>query len=359
MNKNQPYYIHTTTIHQKRINTMIYYLFPRASISVNKNTVKVVNTSSTTETPYLSFSLRKYMEEINHKIENMESWTDQISNHHRAIEVISKIKHVSFIFYELIELYHLMNLGWDKYTKMTSLHIGKDANTTIKMCQFIRKQEQTEDEYCTVYPSNYSPTILHYFYQAKYNSIDLVIYSACDTRDEYQNCIDLLKQLCIGLGAQKKNSTCIIKYGDTFSQLSLHILYFLSHFFEKMFFIKPYVSDLSKGDKFIVCKHFIYDGLTDKMNETIIDLFHKVSEEPSMRIEQIIQHTIPLFVSSKLEEINSIFGQSRLEHIQHLLTHQQNWHSEKANTERLQKSKEWCLKYNVPYNNLDSLSTNF
>ena len=368
MNKSQPYYIkntNTSMSQQKRINTMIYYLFPRFSIFIAPASFSTIQKTqqmspqqmspqlenrvvATIEvTSQLSFSLSKYMEEVVHSISSMDNWSIQVSNPYHKVTQISKIKHVSFIFYELIEVYHIMNLCWDKYMKLSSLHLGKDANTTIKLCQYIRKHDQAHDENYSVYSENYSVNLLDYYYREKRNTMDVIIMDA-SSEFEYQNAIELIMQLCIGLCSQKHKGTCIIKYGETFSWLSLDILALVSHFYEKTFFLKPSICDLTSGEKYLVCKNFTYDGLSTKMYETLRMLYLSI-EHTKIRIERLLHISIPLFISSKLEEINSIFGQSRLEHIQHLLTHSEKWYSDKTVQDQYHKSKEWCLKYNIPF----------
>lgn len=359
MYRSQPYYInqnhHGVGTNQKRINTMIYYLFPRACIQVNPQNVSIQYPSITrskekgNQIPIqeigVSFSLRKYMEEINHVTENLKSWNYQVSHPYSYIVEVSKIKHVSFIFYELLELYHLLNLSWDKSTKMRTLHIGHEANTSIHFCQYIRKHEQNKDENYSVYPVNYTSTTIDYYFQEKKHTMDLVICGASRFSTEYENAVELLTQICLAIISQRRKGTCIIKYGDTFSLLSLDIVALISHFYEKTYFLKPSVCNLSTGEKYIVCKNYLYDDLSEKKYTTLKTLFCSSITKNNLKVERIIHDTIPLFISSKLEEINSIFGQSRLEHIQYLLTHRENWNTEKMKQDGMQKSKEWCAKY--------------
>ena len=80
MNKNQPYYVKSNIhpLQQKRINTMIYYLFPRYNMAIlspnlfmfnDHEEETLYNTGNSIITrPVLSFSLSKYMEEVNHKL---------------------------------------------------------------------------------------------------------------------------------------------------------------------------------------------------------------------------------------------------------------------------------------------------
>ena len=57
-------------------------------------------------------------------------------------------------------------------------------------------------------------------------------------------------------------------------------------------------------------------------------------------LSRIINIDIPLFITSKMEEINSIFGQPRLEYIQQLLSQ-----SEIKEDQSDYKCQEWIQKY--------------
>lgn len=356
MNKNQPFYIRQqsssiTGPTPKRINTMIYYLFPRANIQINQQ-LYCVSISNLIINNYqiISNSLYKYIEEIKDKINYIPNWNTICSNPYHYLNTISTIKHVSFIFYELIEIYHLMRLNWTKNTIIHTIHFGKYANSSMKMCQYIRNNYQTIDQYECIYPPNYSITALDYYYKEKKNSIDILF---CDASgdNEYQNAIELLKQLCIGFCAQKYKGMSIIKYGDSFSILSLDVITFLSHFYEKTYFIKPSVCDLSNSDKYIVCKYFVYNGLTERMYQNIRALYLNITRKSmNMKVERIFNHVIPIYFSSRLEEINSIFGQSRLEYIQYFLTHIDKSSLEnKSIDNQIKLCSEWCMRYNIPF----------
>jgi len=358
MNKNQPYYIrqslssYSAGASQKRINTMIYYLFPRANIQINQQLYCICISNLIINNNYqiISNSLYKYIEEIKDTIHNTPYWNAICKNPYLYINTISTIKHVSFIFYELIEIYHLMRLNWIKNSAINTIHFGKFANSTMKMCQYIRKNYQTVDQYDCVYPPNYSIASLDYYYREKKNSIDILF---CDASgdNEYQNAIELLKQLCIGFCAQKYKGMSIIKYGDSFSILSLDVITFLSHFYDKTYFIKPSVCDLASSDKYIVCKCFMYNGLTDRMYQNIRALYLNITRNNlNMKVERIFNHTIPIYFSSRLEEINSIFGQSRLEYIQYFLTHIDKLNADQKTIENnIKLCTEWCIKYNIPF----------
>ena len=71
--------------------------------------------------------------------------------------------------------------------------------------------------------------------------------------------------------------------------------------------------------------------------------------DPSL--EHILQPNIPMFLWARLEEINSIFGQPRLEQMNHLLNayveqgmYGSEWNME---TKDMSKCREWCEKHGL------------
>lgn len=347
---------------QKRINTMIYYLFPRSGVQINQqlycvcsSNMSILSSSYQTQNPIISNSLCKYIHEINTIMKTNPLWKTHPRYPYMHLDKISTIKHVSFIFFELIELHNLMRLNLFKYSVIHTIHFGNCANSSMKMCEYIRSKTNTNnhtiDQHECVYPINYSIGALDCYYKDKKNSMDFVFHDASG-ENEYQNAVELLKQLCIGLCAQKYKGCCIVKYGDSFTTLSLDVITFLSHFYEKTYFIKPSVCDLSSSDKYIVCKYFVYNGLSERMYQSIRSLFLNITQKNSnMHVERIFNHVIPVFFSSRLEEINSIFGQSRLEYIQSQLTHAHKLKSDKQLQENNMRKQcvEWCMKYNIPF----------
>jgi len=331
---------------------MIYYLYPRSGVQINQQLFCVCSSNMSihqNQNPIISHSLCKYIQEINNKIKNNTLWNTFIRYPYHYITTISTVNHVSFIFYELIELHYLMRLNLFKYANIHTIHFGKYANSSMKMCEYIRNNKTADVHEC-IYPVNYSIAAVDYYYKDKQNSIDFLFYDASG-ENEYHNAIELLKQLCIGLCAQKYKGCCIVKYGDSFSTLSLDVITFLSHYYEKTYFIKPSVCDLASSDKYIVCKYFVYNGLSERMFRTIRSLFLNITQKnANMHVERIFNHLIPIFFYSRLEEINSIFGQSRLEYIQYQLTHMNKLKSEKQSQENHVKlCIEWCMKYNIPF----------
>jgi len=142
----------------------------------------------------------------------------------------------------------------------------------------------------------------------------------------------------------KHKGTCIVKLGDTFSKLSLDVLALLSHFFEKTFILKPTVCPITSSEKYVVCKSFIYNNIGEKMYNTFLNMYNSLLQCPDdKKIYRILQMNIPIFIWGKLEEVNSILGQPRLEQLQSLLVSMEDPLVDYtiATSSDIQKCKEW------------------
>ncbi len=331
MHRNQPYYVKQSgSMSQKRINTMVYYLFPKCSFDIS-GTCHVSHNPETFKV--ISPSQFHYMNEIKKRIQECGSWKKISANSFSNIHEISKITNVTnLVFYEILEVYSIMHFSWKNFYKLNTLHFGNDAEMTLKSFQYIRNFAKQDSNVIV------SADILRKHQPNK--KIDVAFCHASDDDDEQTNGTNILKQVLVVLASQKQKGACIIKIGDTFTSLSLDIISLLSHFYEKTYVMKPLICDLTKCDKYIICKNFLYETLPDNVLDDIHTLHTEVIQAKS-NIYRVLQNKMPLFFSGKLEEINSIFGQPRLEYIHQLLS-QSEKNDLKSNK---QKCIEWCAKY--------------
>ena len=332
MYRSQPYYVKQSggPICQRRINTMVYYLFPKCLINM-KDKCRVSRDPENNR--IISPSQFHYMREVNMRITACQSWNRISQNPYTRIKDAIFIPDVvGLVFYEILELYTIMHFSWKSFYKLNTLHFGNDAEMTMRAFQYIRTSSYNDSSMLGVDMS------INNINSNKYKKYDIAFCHA-SSDNEHENGINVLKQILVVLTVQKRKGACIIKFGDTFTQLSLDIISFVSHFYEKTYIMKPSVCDLAKCDKYIVCKNFIHDELENDVIAVIQRLQDDLTHDND-KITRILDYNIPLFFSGKLEEINSIFGQPRLEYIHQLLS---NPHSaDKANKQRC---ADWCTKY--------------
>jgi cap1 methyltransferase len=164
----------------------------------------------------------------------------------------------------------------------------------------------------------------------------------------------LFAQLCYAIVLQKKGGTFILKIFDCFMEQSIHILYILSSFYEKIYLMKPNTSRYANSEKYVICKGFLYNS-SDHYYSYLYNAFNKMLHVNSNQyIHRFLNVPISSYFITKLEEFNAIFGQQQIENIHYTITlidsknNQDKVDSLVRNN--IQKAIQWCSKHNVPYN---------
>lgn len=158
-------------------------------------------------------------------------------------------------------------------------------------------------------------------------------------------------QIAFAVAMQKYMGTFIIKFFDTFTQVSIDILYILSNLYNEVSFVKPNTSRYANSEKYIVCKGFRLSNTEDLIKE-----FYRIMVliEGDVEIERLLTLNIPYIYTSQIEEYNAIFGQQQLENIASTLNiiNSNNKRDKLENMKKnnIQKCIIWCQKYNLPYN---------
>ncbi len=116
------------------------------------------------------------------------------------------------------------------------------------------------------------------------------------------------------LRVQAKNGSFVLKLFETFTMVSLKMIYLLSSFYEECYIYKPYFSRESNSEKYLICKKFKYDqdkslnkkieileDILTKMNtkEFVIDIFPDL-ELPKEFIKNFI------FINTKISNKQQI-----------------------------------------------------
>ena len=177
----------------------------------------------------------------------------------------------------------------------------------------------------------------------------------------------LFSQIAFALAMQKKGGHFVIKCFDTFKKSSIDMIYLLSMFYTKVYFVKPHTSRYTNSEKYIVCKHFNIDNneSRDKLILKMIDIIDAFETQPNTQyIEKLFDIDIPHYYLNKIEECNAIIGQQQIENIFSTLNIINNCNNHNRFTDikniHIQKCIGWCKKYKLPYNkNYGSYINNF
>ena len=90
----------------------------------------------------------------------------------------------------------------------------------------------------------------------------------------------VLGQIVSALRVQAKGGSFVLKLFETFTDVTLKMLYILTSFYEENYIYKPYYSRESNSEKYIICKNFKYDQVKDA----------KVVEDKLINLEKILEN---------------------------------------------------------------------
>lgn len=92
--------------------------------------------------------------------------------------------------------------------------------------------------------------------------------------EEQHNYSILLEEIIDILTFQNKNGTSIIKIFDTFTMVTIKMVYILSSFYSEIYIIKPSYLRKTSSMRYLICKNFKYDRIKNKtyLNKTIESL---------------------------------------------------------------------------------------
>lgn len=349
-----------------------YYLLPNSNIILS-NCFKLEYSDIPTQN-ILSPSLTHYLYELLNN-ENCNTalfykLQNDVYPYYNTLINTSKYSHV---FFELLEIIQTMHLNKYLDTNITSLRMedsksvrllnDERCKTPLQILSFeqnTKKPASIAFQYIrnTITHSLHPKDNFYYWNNNIYNIHSFerfyLTYAAknhiiISNNNTYMNNKSILIQICMVLCTQIKKGIFIWKVGDTYSKFSLEIMFFLSSFYEKVYIIKPSIIDVSKSDKYVVCKGFLYDNTYSIY--TYLHSFVKHIDtyyHPKKHISSFLNVNIPNFFISKLEEVNYILGQTQLEQLQYLLLLLSHKYKDEKikNMERLNEQKciEWCRK---------------
>ena len=166
----------------------------------------------------------------------------------------------------------------------------------------------------------------------------------------------IICQISFAIATQKIGGTFILKMFDTFTKISLDILYLLSNIYEIVHFVKPHTSRYANSEKYIICKNFRLD---DKSRNDIINALYKLllkfneGGREACNLESLFNFELPYYFINKVEEYNAIFGQQQIENIGSTLNLIDNSKYDKLELIKkinINKCITWCQQYNMEYN---------
>ena len=377
---------------------MSYFQLP--SLPYNNNIILSLNESSPNNDNNSAIIINKtlviYLKKIKSDIENYSNEWDNYKKYINPYEYIhtnvpnsnmsvSKHKPLSRSYYKMIEICYLLDIVKDLPKTCNTFHLAEGPGGFIEALCYMRKNKS--DCYigmtlidndvnvpCWKKSQNFlknnknvfiengrdntgdimKKTNLLYCFEKYGNSMDLITgdggfdFSIDFNKQETISSKIIFSQIAFTVAIQKKGGSCILKFFDTFTKISVDMIHILSLLYKEVFFVKPNTSRYANSEKYIICKNY---RLNDSKN--LVNAFADIMDNfDNIELTSILNLDYPLFYLNKIEEFNAIFGQQQIETIAqtlNLINNKKNMENMKKN--HIQKSIIWCQKHNIPFNN--------
>ena len=358
---------------------MNYYIIPKNNFNIQINPL----VKSDIINPYISYSLIYFLNNIYTQLLNIDEFkTDDSSSssskNESTIEYInriinpfefihtnvpgsslsvSKVKPSSNLFFELMEVFQLCNITDILSVKkqINIAHLTSNNSSTIDLLNMLREDNDDsiidiEFDYKTIYKNLIETPLVV--------KVDLFIFEFkeedyIDTRQYINN---MLLVLYIIVNNQSNMGTSVIKIDNIFYKSIVDILFIFSAIFDKVFLIKPSISKVTKGERFIICKNLDIDVISHTKLLQQLDKYFKESSINVItnNIHSIIDNNIPYYFSNKIEESNAVIGQQQLEAYDQIINILKNKNKddkiEVLKRTHIQKCIQWCEKNQLPHN---------
>jgi len=337
---------------------MSFFILPK-----NNNNIIVSPSDSNSEcVPYISQTFHNYyndlMVEIN-SISSDQSYNElnKIVNPYEYIYSkvpgsnfsVSKLKPKTNTFYDLLEIFNLLNIFDNFDTSINSIHFTPCYLDSVECHEMLR---ETHEDNILYYDKIDYPVIK----ELNDTKFDFLLFETECGSNLKEYITSLIQILIIILKNQSNRGISIIKLSHTFYKPVIDILYFLTSIYDKVYILKPNANNITSFDRFIVCKQFIGN------NEDIVNL-HKINcynlclflnKLGNKYISSILNYDIPYYFKLKINEINIIFGQQQLEAFDLIINLTKNRNKEdkieSIKKSNIQKSVLWCEKNKIPCN---------
>jgi len=285
-------------------------------------------------------------------------------------KMIEILNHYSFKFPNIMSSFHLAEgpggfieaISYyrknkqDKYYGMTLMDEKENIPKWKRHEVYLNMHKNIHLEYGVDNTGNlYHKKNLEYIYGKYKHSMDLVTGDggfdfSTDFNKQEENSLNLvLAQIVFAMCLQKKGGSFVLKMFDTFTSLSVELIFLLNYLYEDIYIIKPLTSRPANSEKYLVCIGFRMVSNIDNLIKSFIDNYDELKNK---HVCKILNMDIPILFIDKIKEINSITGQGQIEHIQSVLNYMLDdtkyFNMDNIKKSYLLKCTKWCKKYHIP-----------
>lgn len=166
---------------------------------------------------------------------------------------------------------------------------------------------------------------------------------------EQEAYILILGEILAALNVQAKNGHFVLKIFESFTMITVKLIYLLSSFYEECYIYKPYFSRGSNSEKYIICKNFKFDQNSSELNNIIKKLEEVLKNmDTNVFVRDILPDLkIPKDFLNKIKYINIQIANSQQILINKIITYikENNYFGEKYHSykENQIKANEWWI----------------
>jgi len=389
---------------------MIQFQIPRNSHELYKH-IDCISKDSV-PSPVISNSLSHYLYDIKERIDCYEyewdvfkRYTNPYEYIHTAVpqkrKSVSKCKPLSRSYFKMIELTRFFKLI-ETRAPIKTFHLAEGPGGFIEALVHMRGRRDDAYIGMTILDEDYDSSIPAWKkseYFLRENSNVFIEKGATGTGDilslenflycneKYASSMDIITgdggfdfsldfnkqeshiaqllfaQIAYALCMQKRDGSFILKIFDSFMQHTIDAIAILSSFYERVYITKPQTSRYANSEKYLVCRGFLFDG-NEEFMPFLLSAFRKMNalEEDVTFVSRFLNIPLTNFFTTRIEEYNAIFGQQQIENIYYTISLIENKHkNEKIDTlikQNAQRCVNWCIRYDVPYNQMLTQTTN-
>lgn len=271
---------------------------------------------------------------------------------------VSKVKPDANIFFELMEIFQLFNVNELLSLKhqINIAHFTPNHSSTNYLLNMLREDN---DDSIICEDFHFSTLFKNYVITPCEKKLDLII---CEFNEpdynHIHNCIqNVVLVLLLIIKNQANQGTCIIKVNNIFYKAIIDVLFILTSIYDKIYLVKPSTSNITTGERYIICKSFNQhkleqSSLLNDINDSIIPYMNEMNGHFS--INGLLESELPYYFLTKIEESNAIIGQQQLEAYDQIINIFKNKNRdekiEHLKRNHIQKCIQWCEKNQLPHN---------
>jgi 23S rRNA U2552 (ribose-2'-O)-methylase RlmE/FtsJ len=299
------------------------------------------NIANTKELTYASLSnnpepfiqsIIKFREKLLNGVEKDKVFSVSINNN------IFQTNEYAEVGKQFLGYHNMKNPGLLKQTKQTG---GKNDINVIKTISNFKKDITKSKKYADLVTADGS-----------------LVWS--DNKFQEQESYQLILGEIIGcLNVQKKNGHFVLRLFESFTYITIKLIYLLTSFYEECYIYKPFYSRNSDSERYLICKNFIYDQDNDKLNKMIESLEEvmKGINSNSYLYDIYPDLILPQEYLNKIKFINVKIANAQQIMINDIITYikENNYFGEKYHNMRenqITSTKWWVSQFYPPSSNL-------